>query len=183
MTASRFSIGLLLLIGSACSARHQADVVPAQAEREGRTSVRVLTGPGGSGAPDATVETITAAYASDQNQLPIYPAYALKAGCQNGVVPVRVHIGSDGNVSAVRTIPANPVAEDQCHSAFWVAAYTAVSAWKFAPAFRQTPIPGPDYDGDGRPDITRWKQEAVPIYVDFEFLFTVAKGRGEVRSR
>jgi hypothetical protein len=44
-------------------------------------------------------------------------------------------------------------------------------------------IGGPDYDGDGRPDITRWKQEAVAIYVDFEFLFSVVNGMGEVRSR
>jgi TonB-like protein len=183
MTASRLAIGVLLIVSSACAARHQAAVAPPQPGREGRTSVRVLTEPGGPGSSDLTVERITVAHASDQNQLPTYPAHALKAGCQGGVVPVRVHIGPDGNVSAVRTIPENPVADDQCHSAFWVAVYEAVSVWKFAPAFRQTPIPGPDDDGDGRPDITRWKQEAVAIYVDFEFLFSVVNGVGEVRSR
>jgi len=99
------------------------------------------------------------------------------------VVPVRVHIGADGNVASVRSVPHHPIADDPCHSAFWVAVYTAVSGWKFAPAFRQTPMAGPDHDGDGRPDFTRWHQTAIAIYLDFEFLFSVVAGKGEVRSR
>jgi outer membrane biosynthesis protein TonB len=175
-------MGVLLVTGAACSARRQAAVLPAQPEREGVTSVRVLTDPTASAAPDITAERVTAAQASDQNQLPVYPAYALKSGCQGGSVPVRVHIGTDGNVSAVRSIPNHPIADDQCHSAFWVAVYNAVSTWKFAPAFRQTPYPGPDVDGDGKSDVMRWKQEAVAIYVDFEFMFRVVDGKGEVRT-
>ena len=184
MTATRLSVGVVLLVAVACGARRPANTRPVQPEREGRTSVRLLTAESGqSGIPDPTVERITSAYASDQNQLPVYPAHALKAGCQGGVVPVRVHIGTDGNVVAVRSIPGNPIADDACHSAFWVAVYNAASVWKFAPAFRQTPRLGPDYNGDGKPDVTGWDQAPVAIYVDFEFLFSVVDGKGEVRSR
>lgn len=152
--------------------------------REGRTRVRVLNPPSaGTGEATASAETITAAQASEQNKLPEYPAYALRAGCQQGRVPVRVHIGTDGNVAAQTDVPGRPLPDDPCHVAFRAAVQGAVSPWKFAPAFRQTPSPGPDVDHDGRPDITHWEQKAVAIYVDFEFYFEVVEGKGVVRTR
>jgi len=99
------------------------------------------------------------------------------------VIPIRVCVGTDGNVSAVQPIPDRPVPAGRCHSAFWVATYAAVRGWRFAPAFRQTPRPGRDVDGDGRPDLTSWEQTPVAIYLDFEFTFRIVSGKGEVLSR
>ena len=96
---------------------------------------------------------------------------------------LRAYIGTDGNVARVASVPGRPVADDQCHSAFWAASFAAVRGWRFSPAFRQTPEPGPDFDGDGRPDITRWKQEPVMIYLDFELTFRVVEGTGQVTAR
>jgi hypothetical protein len=152
--------------------------------REGRTSVRILNAPkAGAGVAATSEEIITVAHASSENKLPEYPAYALKAGCREGRVPVRVHIGADGNVAAQTDIPGRPLPDDQCHMAFRAAVQGAVTDWKFAPAFRQKPVPGRDVDHDGRPDFTRWEQTAVAIYVDFEFLFEVVEGKGLVRTR
>jgi hypothetical protein len=171
--------GLLLSLG--CAARSRP---PAAAVLTGVTSVRVLENEATQPSPsEAQADTITPAFASDGNKLPEYPPYALGGGCQNGVVPIRVYVGTDGNVSAVRPIPSRPVPTDRCHSAFWVATYAAVQGWRFAPAFRQTPRPGPDLDGDGRPDRTNWEQTPVVIYLDFEFTFRVVNGKGEVQSR
>lgn len=182
MTA-RALAGLLLLTVCGCSARPPV-AVPAPLPREGRTSVRLLPAEKvGSGSSEAADEIVTPAWASADNALPRYPSHALEAGCRDGVVPVRVHVGTDGNVAAIRNVPGRPIATDDCHAAFQGAVKEAVAAWRFAPAFRQTPSPGPDVDGDGRPDLTRWEQVAVPIYLDFEFLFTVVDGRGEVRAR
>lgn len=182
MTA-RALAGLLLLTVCGCNVRPPV-AMPAPPPREGRTSVRLLTAEkAGSGSSGAADEIVTPAWASAENQLPRYPAPALSAGCRDGAVPVRVHVGTDGNVAAIRDVPGRPAATDDCHLAFQAAVKEAVAAWRFAPAFRQTPTPGPDVDGDGRPDLTRWEQVAVPIYLDFEFLFTVVDGRGEVRSR
>ena len=173
-----------LLLSPGCSARqHPATVVPANA-REGRTSVRILQSESKkSQVPNAVAETITPAYASDDNKLPEYPAHALRAGCRQGLVPIRLYIGVDGNVARVLPIPSRPVAEDLCHSAFWAATCVAVETWRFSPAFRQTPQPGPDVDGDGRPDFTRWEQKPTMIYLDFEFTFRVVEGKGQVLSR
>jgi hypothetical protein len=122
------------------------------------------------------------ARASQENRLPEYPAYALRAGCRDGVVPVRVHIDADGNVTAQRDVPGRPLAEDQCHSAFRASVQGAVADWRFAPAFRQTMSPGRDL-GDGQTAIPRWEQSAVAIYVDFEFRFDVKEGKGAVRTQ
>ncbi len=171
-----------LVLAAGCSVRQPQAVTTPEPPRKGETSVRVLTEE--SSAPsDAEVETITPAYASDDNELPEYPPYALEAGCRQGVVPIRVYVAADGSVESVRSIPSRPLAEDQCHSAFWAATCVAVQSWRFAPAFRQTPAPGPDFDGDGQPDFTRWEQTPIMIYLDFEFTFRVVDGKGEVRSR
>jgi len=132
---------------------------------------------------DAIVETITPAFASEENKLPEYPGYALAAGCQQGSVALRVYVGADGNVAKVSAVPGRPLPDDPCHSAFWAATYAAVREWRFAPAFRQVPSPGPDGDGDGRPDYTRWEQTPIMIYLDFEFTFRVIDGKGRVWSR
>jgi hypothetical protein len=174
----------LLLTSIACSAHRRVESPAIGDPREGRTSARLLTSPeAGSGRPDPSIEKITPAYASSENTLPEYPAYALQAGCRAGTVPVRIHIGADGNVAAQRDVPGRPLPDDQCHMAFRAAVQGAVQGWKFAPAFRVTPTPGPDRDGDGRPDFQRWRQEPIMIYLDFEFRFEVVEGKGVVRSR
>lgn len=172
------------LVAAACAAHRRVDPPVVETPPEGRTSVRLLNADtSGSGTPDPSAERITPAYASADNRLPEYPAYALKAGCRGGAVPVRIYVGPDGNVAAQRDVPDRPLAADQCHVAFRAAVQSAVAGWKFAPAFRQKPLPGPDRNGDGRPDFTRWEQTAVMIYLDFEFSFAVVEGKGVVRTR
>lgn len=142
--------------------------------------MRLLNQPeAGSGTPDPSAERITPAYASPENKLPEYPAHALRAGCRDGLVPVRVYIGTDGNVAAQRDIPDRPLPADECHMAFRAAVQGVVDDWRFAPAFRQTPVPGPD----PRAPIMRWKQTPITIYLDFEFSFQVVQGKGVVRTR
>jgi hypothetical protein len=65
--------------------------------------------------------------------------------------------------------------------AFRAAVQSAVNGWKFAPSFRQTPKVDPN--ADPRAPVTRWKQEAIAIYLDFEFTFEVVAGKGIVRTR
>ena len=181
MTRPPWPIGMALVF--ACCAHHQKVTVPAP---EGKTSVRVLNAPetpspGAGAGPPAPAERITPAYASADNGLPEYPAYALKAGCGRGVVAVRVHVNREGNVSAQRDVPGRPLPADECHMAFRAAIQTAVNGWRFAPAFRQTPIVDPA--ADPRAPVLRWEQEAIAVYLDFEFSFEIVAGKGVVRSR
>jgi len=150
---------------------------------EGRTSVRVLNAPAapGDGTVAASSERVTPAYASADNRLPDYPAVALKAGCRRGVVAVRVHVDPEGNVSAQRDVPGRPLPADECHMAFRASVQSAINTWRFAPAFRQTPIVDPATDG--RAPVLHWKQEPIAIDLDFEFTFDVVAGKGIVRPQ
>lgn len=178
----------IALLATACAA-HRAVPPPVtspvvEPTLEGRTSVRLLNADAtASRAADPFAERITPAHASSDNRLPDYPAYALKAGCRDGAVPVRVFVGPDGNVAAQRDVPDRPLPTDPCHMAFRAAVQATVAGWKFAPAFRQRAEPGPDVDGDGRPDFSRWQQTPVTIYLDLEFSFAVVEGKGVVRAR
>jgi hypothetical protein len=184
MRLARATFAVAFLLSAACGVRQRPAVAVPTSTREGVTSVRVLEDGAKKPAPaDAVVETITPAFASDDNRLPEYPGYALKAGCQQGIVPIRLYVNADGNVARVAPVPNRHVAEDQCHSAFWASTCAAVQAWRFSPAFRQTPRPGPDIDGDGRPDFTQWEQAPIMIYLDFEFTYRVVEGKGQVLSR
>ena len=99
-------------------------------------------------------------------------------------MPVRVHINTEGNVSAQRDVPDHPLPNDPCHVAFRAAVQAAVQGWRYAPSFHQHKAAGPDIDKDGKPDFERWVQDgAVAIYIDYEFLFRVVNGKGEVRTR
>ncbi len=133
------------------------------------------------GATWAVSENLTPAYASSDNQAPEYPAYALKAGCRSGTVPVRVYLAVDGNVTGQRDIPERPLPSDSCHLAFRAAVQAAVNAWKFSPSYRMTAARGPERDG--QPGLTRWEQTPLAIYLDFEFFFEVVAGKGIVRSK
>jgi hypothetical protein len=168
-----------MLFAAACA--HRVAVAPG-VPPEGRTSFRALNPSDvGQGTIEAASESITPAYASPTNKAPEYPAYALKAGCRGGVVPVRVFVGPDGNVTSQRDIPERPLPGDTCHLAFRAAVQGAIDDWKFAPAYRMKAVPGPARDG--QPGLTAWEQTPIAIYLDFEFTFAVVAGQGVVRSR
>jgi hypothetical protein len=171
----------LVVVLAACAKR--PPVAPPADPLAGKTSVRVLDAEVGAGVPSITDVRITPVYASDENKLPEYPDYALKAGCRTGKVPVRVFVDAAGNVSGQGDVPGRPLPGDPCLVAFRAAVQAAVAGWRFAPAFRQEPVLGPDRNGDGKPDVLRWSQSAIAIYVDFEFSFDVIGGKGVVRSQ
>jgi hypothetical protein len=178
------AVAILLMTSSCAHKPAPAPPVAPADDPKGRTSVRLLNPPEIKPGAEEPTERLTPAFASEENKLPEYPAYALKNGCRDGSVPVRVHINTEGNVSAQRDVPEHPLPNDPCLVAFRAAVQAAVQDWRFAPAFRQKKVPGPDIDKDGKPDFERWVQQGpVAIYLDFEFLFRVVGGKGEVRTR
>jgi hypothetical protein len=168
----RLPFALIVVLGAASCRRPVAP--PADPER-GRSSARALTKPEVEvGAPRPTDVAITPVYASDENSLPEFPAYALKNGCRGGVVAPRVYVGADGNVTGQGDVPARPVPAGPCFVAFHAAVQTAVKQWRFAPAFRMERLAAP---------VQKWKQTAIAVYVDYEFKFEVIGGKGGVRAR
>jgi hypothetical protein len=174
LEARRSSALLLLLVAAAC----RRPVAQPEDPERGRSSARVLTKPEiETGTPWPTDTQITPVYASQENQLPEFPAYALRHGCRGGIVATRLYVGADGNVTGQGDVPDRPVPAGPCFVAFQAAVQTAVKEWRFAPAFRMERVASDDTP------VPKWKQTAIAVYVDYEFKFEVSGGKGVVRAR
>jgi hypothetical protein len=174
--AGRASLALMRGFGLGCAKAHPG--APTSA-RHGDSSFRVLAETEVvNGEPEPSSETITAIHPFAENQAPSYPDEALRAGCSDGLVPVRVHVGIDGRVAEIRRIPGRMVAFDACYGAMETAVQQAVVAWRFVPAYRVRRLPAGTPSGE--PTVER-----VPLGLDldYEFLFSVVGGKGTVRSK
>lgn len=170
---------------AACAARPAVTHEPAAPDelaREGRAKYRALPPPATSGnAAEVSAATLTPAYASPENALPVFPDFALRAGCDGGVFRARVFVGADGNVTGSEDLAASePQAWGRCPAALRGAVHAAVSRWRFAPSFRVRPRARPPA-ADGGPSPPGWEQTPVPVFLDFEFTFEVVDGQPAVR--
>jgi outer membrane biosynthesis protein TonB len=172
----RATVLLVLGVGLGCATTPPNPPTPA---RQGESSYRVLAeAEVTAGTPEPSTETITAILPFAENRPPSYPDTALRSGCSDGLVPVRVHVGIDGRVSEILRIPGRAVSDDACHNVFEDSVRRALGAWGFIPAYRIRQVPA---EGPGKEPAV----ERVPLGldVDYEFVFTVVDGKGTVRSR
>ena len=170
------SLAIVLGFGLACAKAHPS--APPSA-RHGESSFRVLAeAEVVDGAPEPSPETITAIHPFAENQAPSYPDAALGAGCGDGLVPVRVHVGIDGRVSEIRRIPGRVVAGDACYGEFETAVRQTLGAWQFVPAYR---VRRPAAETSGNETGAAW--EPLGLDLDYEFVFAVVDGKGTVRSK
>jgi outer membrane biosynthesis protein TonB len=167
-------VGLVLVLGTAFGCAKAAPKAPA-AGRQGESSYRVLAeAEVVPGTPDPSADTTTAILPYAENAAPRYPDEALRSGCGDGLVPVRVHVGIDGRVSQTQPVPGRPVPDDPCHRAFQESVRRALAEWRFVPAYRIHRIPAPAVN---EPSVER-----VPLGldVDYEFRFAIVDGKGSV---
>jgi len=167
---------LWLGVGAGCAKAHPS---PSATPLQGSSNYRVLAeAEVVSGAPEPSADTVTAIHPFADNATPSYPARGLKAGCGEGLVPMRIHVGIDGRVSDIRPIPGRSVPEDACYQEFWAAASASVAKWTFVPAYRVRTIPS-EVPG-GEPTVER---TPVGLDLDYEFMFGVVNGKGTVNSK
>jgi len=162
--------------GPGCAKAHPSH---ADRARQGQASYRALAEVEAAGeTPTAAGDEVTAIHPVAGNQAPSYPDVALAAGCGDGLVPVRLHNGIDGRVSATGPIPGRPPAGDACGRELQSAVKRAVGGWEFVPAYQVRRVAAATPGAE--PLVER-----VPlgVDVDFEFVFTVVDGRGRVESR
>ncbi len=176
---------IMVLVFMACAAcRHAKAPVITDSRLEGRSSYRVLNEPETSpDAPDRSDESITAIYPFADNKTPEYPAAALKAKCKEGVVPVRIHVGTDGTVTGQKDIPGRPLPADACHMAFREAVRAVVNGWKFIPAFRVMSVANGAAHGEVRAGPAHYERTPLEADLDYEFLFQVVHGKEVVSNR
>jgi hypothetical protein len=114
--------------------------------------------------------------------VPPYPESALTAGCPNTSIVIRIVIGIDGKVFAVRDSPLQRSRGSACHEVFRSAAAAAAMTWKFSPGEKRKLRWSDDFDGDGVPDrreLLKVTPLAVSVDVKFNFFLT-RSGEGRV---
>jgi hypothetical protein len=166
----------LLALAVGC-ARRPSDAATPRPEPAGQVAYRFLEGDGAelSLPPDQEIEPPHAAGAL---ALPEFPEEALREGLRLREVVVRITIGPDGALEVADTPGAG--AQDP---RFRAAVEHALSRWRFVPAVWRRFEPGEDLDGDGAPDYRRAvEQQAVAVWYDVRFTFSVVRGRPAVSA-
>lgn len=173
---------LLLLHG--CANRPAASRGPASPDPlRGATNATLLPDPAARGAELDENEEYRPPAPRGKNLLPRYPEEALAARCGDGVVGLRIVIGTEGDVIDVGDSPLADSTGGGCGAEFRASAASAVRAWRFWPAEKRRLEPGEDYDKDGTPDYEKVLETTpLPVYLDIRFDFEVVGGEGRVRT-
>lgn len=120
----------------------------------------------------------------EENRLPTYPPVLLGAALPPHAVALRFVVGTDGCVGGISPSPLAETTIGPETGLFVAAAEEAVRSWRYRPGAIRTFGPGPDLDGDGRPDWSVLESTTpAPFFFDVVFVFEVVDGRAVVRDR
>jgi hypothetical protein len=174
----------LLVVSSGCANRPAASHGPAPPDPlRGTTNATLLPDPAARGAELEEDEEYRPPAIRGENRLPLYPEEALAAHCGDGIVALRIVIGTEGDVIDVSDSPLLDSTGGGCGADFHASAASAVRAWRFWPAEKRRLAPGEDYDKDGSPDYEKVLETTpLPVYLDIRFDFEVVEGVGRVRT-
>ena len=169
-------VAAIVALGFGCGKRVRVGVPVAPPPREGRSSLRVLSQPPASAFQGQSEVRLVPVAPGPENQLPEYPADALKASCDRGAVAVRIVISRLGRIVRQEAVPGRDAGADACSLLFSRAVSTTVATWGFFPALRETCTLQA-----GREPIC--SSQPIDSYVDMEFLFEVVDGQTRVYSK
>jgi hypothetical protein len=183
--ASRLSSVTVLaaLLSTGCAAKKTSPVVkPIASSTEGKSSYSYIFDPQNPALSLPADVKFNRPIPRSTKTLPVYPDAALAANDGTHREIVRIVIDTHGNVgqvldSPVGTSDGGPFAAD-----YRRAVDTAVRTWRFEPGWIGHFGPGPDNDGDGKPDYkVMTTSEQIAVYYDVRFTFEIVNGKGTVR--
>ncbi len=118
------------------------------------------------------------------NPLPVYPAELVALHLPPHVVVLRVYFDKQGDAIDVRPSPVAASTDDQYREAFEQAARQSLKKWRcYAAAIRKF-RPGPDTDGDGKPDYRILEaQRYFSTFFDVSFSFEIVNGEPVVKPK
>ncbi len=175
---------LLMVISSVCTAGcvrrdqvvHETDQPPAL---KGSAEVGFLQDPNQVFTFPSNDVQVVPASAWPDNMPPDYPQEALALDCGTGSVVLRIIVGPLGRVDNVQPSPQAPPEPSRCSELFYKASETALKGWRFNPQALRRFGPGPDYDGDGKPDAKMMlDQQFQTVYFDVRCDFRVENDAG-----
>jgi hypothetical protein len=118
-----------------------------------------------------------------ENARPQYPRELIAKNLGPHVVALRVTFDEQGHVTGLANSPLAESTEDSFTAEFVDAVTKAVSTWRCYPPRIRKFRPGPDADGDGKPDYRILAAEKVlKTYFDLSFTFDVINGQPVVKQ-
>ena len=117
------------------------------------------------------------------NPPPKYPAELIPLRLGPHTVSLRVTFDEQGAAWRVEPSPIAESTDDPYRSAFENALKETLMRWKCQPPRIRKFRPGPDSDGDGKPDFRiMTAQRTLKTFFDLSFTFEVVNGQPVVRS-
>ena len=120
---------------------------------------------------------------SPRNNPPAYPPDLIPLQLTPYTIVVRVIFDESGRVFEIAHSPLATSTEGQYRTAFEAAVKQALQQWRCSPPRIRKFRPGPDADGDGKPDYRILaSQRVLKTFFDVSFSFEVVNGQPVVRS-
>ncbi|HUE95757.1 MAG TPA: hypothetical protein VMN39_03830 [Longimicrobiaceae bacterium] len=118
------------------------------------------------------------------NVAPLYPPALVPLRLAPHTVVLRVTFDERGRAMTVERSPVGTPTDGEHRVAFETAAREALSEWRCSPPRIRRFRPGPDADGDGKPDFRIMTgQRFLKTYFDVSFTFKVVDGVPVVNDR
>ncbi len=119
-----------------------------------------------------------------ENPPPVYPAQLIPLHLGPHVVSLRVTFDEKGSAWKIEPSPIAVSTDDQYRPAFESALKETLMRWKCQPPVIRKFRPGPDSDGDGKPDFRIMSsQRPLKTFFDLTFSFEVVNGQPIVKSK
>lgn len=117
------------------------------------------------------------------NPLPEYPPDLVPLRLPPHTIVVRFIANERSRVEQIIPSPLGGTTDDAYCPRFEESVHAALANWRVYPARIRKLRPGPDSDGDGKPDYRIMiAQKTLKSFFDISFVFEVVDGKGVVRS-
>jgi len=181
-------LGLLLAAFIACRSQPASETISVRgvapaAPSTGAVALRLVADPGTPGVELAPDENYVPPQLLSSNPAPVYPPDLVPLHLKHHTVGLRITFNETGRVSDVGESPVAGSTGGQYQAAFTAAALQALEQWRCWPPEVRKFRPGPDGDGDGKPDFQIVvKRKVLRAYFDVSITFEVVDGLPTVKS-
>jgi hypothetical protein len=175
---------LLAVILTACRSQQQIPVreLAAISPTSAGVSAKMVSDPN---APELQLgpgEEFVRPQLNSDNRVPVYPQQLVALRLPPHTIGVRVTFDESGRAVDVGPSPLVPSTADSYRSAFEAAVDEAVKRWRCYPPRIRKFRPGPDTDGDGKPDYRiMTAQRVFKTFFDLAFDFEIINGQPVVK--
>jgi hypothetical protein len=179
---------LLCWLVIACRSQNPSESLPSRDAAEiapstAAVSLELLPDPD---SPDVKLgpgEEYVSPHLGSSNPTPVYPSHLVVLRLKPHTVVLRVTFDERGRAAEIARSPVGTPTEGEHRPAFEEAAKAALERWHCSPAQIRKFRPGPDADGDGKPDFRIMQDRKIlKSFFDVSFSFEVIDGVPVVKA-